>query len=449
VQDAFTGGGAQRSSVQRETSASLVSAVTWFNGPHKIRAGASVPNWQHFDVDDRSNFGGTYTYASLADYAADRPFSYVVQRGDPRLRYRHAEASAFLQGDVRIKPNLSLGLGVRYDWQRRTGDRNNFAPRVSLAWAPIRAAGTVLRAGFGIFHDRSGAGPVAASLRFDGARVYEALETPGSESTRVASNVVRLASDPRTPYLMQFGFGVERRITKGTAAALNYVGSRGVALYRSRDANPPIPPDYLRRDPAVATVRLIESAGRMVSNSMEASYRGELGRLDGHVRYAFSKASNNTGGIGWMPPDSLDFRREWSRADFDQRHRFRALGTVRSWIGVRIGMGIEAASGRPYSLTTGLDKNRDGVARERPEGVARNTLQGPGRFETDVRLSREFAPKRNPDGNWSVTVMADAFNALNRANYTDVVGNLNSPLFGRATAASSPRRLQLGVRLNF
>ncbi len=449
VQDAFTGGGAQRSLNQSEANASLVGAVTWFNGPLKIRAGASVPTWEYYDVTDRSNFGGTYFYASLADYANARPFSYLVQRGDPQLRYRHAEAGAFLQADVRVKPNLSIGLGVRYDWQRRTGDANNFAPRVSVAWAPMKAPGTVLRAGFGIFHDRSGAGPTAASLRFDGVRVFEALETPGNNSTRVGSNVVRLGGDLRTPYVMHFGFGIERQITKGLAAALSYVGLRGVALYRSRDANPPLFPDYLRLDPAVATVRLIESAGRMVSNAIEARLRGEIGRFDGNVRYTFGKANNNTGGIGWMPPDSLDFTGEWSRADFDQRHRFRALGTVQSWFGIRLGIGVEAGTGTPYSLTSGLDRNRDGVARERPEGVSRNTLQAPGRIETDIRLSREFAPGGKSDGGGSVTVMADAFNALNRANYTDVIGNLNSPLFGRAMRASSPRRLQLGVRWNF
>jgi hypothetical protein len=342
-----------------------------------------------------------------------------------------------------------LGLGVRYDWQRQTGDRNNFAPRVSVAWAPAKAAKTVLRAGFGVFHDRSGAGPIADSLRFDGARVYEALVVPGNESSRAASNVVRLSGDLRTPYLINFSFGVERQITKKTAAALNYIGLRGVALYRSRDANPPLPPDYLRPDPGLATLRLIESAGRMSSNSVEVSFRGEIGRFNGHVSYSLGKASNNTGGIGWMPPNSLDLRREWSRADFDRLHRFRALGTARSWFGIRIGIGIEAASGVPYSLTSGRDENRDGTARERPEEVARNTLQGPDRVEMAVRFSREFMLKGNPDGDRSFTVMADAFNVLNRANYTDVVGNLSSPLFGRPMSASAPRRIQLGVRLSF
>jgi len=449
VQDAFTGGGAQRSSVQRETSASLVSAVTWFEGPHKIRAGASIPNWQHHNVMDRSNFGGTYSYASLADYAADQPFSFVVQRGNPQLQYRYAEAAAFAQGDFRIKPNLSLGVGVRYDWQRLTGDLNNIAPRVSVAWAPARVSKTVLRAGFGMFNDRSGAGPIADSLRFDGVRVYEALVVPGNGSLRAASNVVRLSGGLRTPYLLNFSVGVERQITARTAAALSYVALRGVALYRSRDANPPLPPDYLRPDPGLATLRLIESAGRMASNAMEIRFRGELGRFSGNLSYILGKASNNTGGIGWMPPNSLDFRREWSRADFDQRHRFRALGTARSSFGIRIGFGIEAASGVPYSLTSGRDDNRDGIARERPEGVARNTLQGPDRFEIDVRLSREFRLSGSTGGDRSFTVMADAFNAFNRANYTEVIGNRSSPLFGRPMSASAPRRVQLGVRLSF
>lgn len=447
VEDAFTGGGGQQNATQQETSASVLAAVTWLSRIGTLRAGLSVPNWQHHRLADRSNFGGTYSYASLADYAADRPFSFVVQRGDPLLRYRYVEGAAFVQLDTKLRPNLAVGLGLRYDRQSRLGDADNFAPRMSLAWAPAKK--TVLRGGFGLFYDRSGEGPIRDTLRFDGARIYEALIVAGDESSRAPSSVVRLAGDLRSPYLMHFSAGAERQVARRTTVGLTYVGLRGVGSFRSRDGNPPAPPDYVRRDPSLATLRLIESSGRMESNALEATLRGQAGRFNGQISYTFGKARNNTGGIGWMPPSSLDLSREWGRADFDRRNRFRALGTIDAWGDLRIGLGVEAQSGSPYSLTTGRDENRDGAARERPEGVARNTLQGPGAIVVDVRLSREFAPKDDAKGGVGVTVLADAFNVLNRANYTSVVGNLSSPFFGRPLGADASRRLQLGVRLSF
>ena len=56
----------------------------------------------------------------------------------------------------------------------------------------------------------------------------------------------------KLPYLLQFGVGVERQLAKATTLTLNYYGTRGVSLFRSRDVNAPPPPDYLARpDPSI------------------------------------------------------------------------------------------------------------------------------------------------------------------------------------------------------
>jgi hypothetical protein len=52
--------------------------------------------------------------------------------------------------------------------------------------------------------------------------------------------------------------------------------------------------------------------------------------------------------------------------------------------------GKEATSGRPYSLTIGRDDNHDTIANDRPPGVRRNSLQGPGAATLDLRWSKEF-----------------------------------------------------------
>ena len=101
-------------------------------------------------------------------------------------------------------------------------------------------------------------------------------------------------------------------------------------------------------------------------------------------------------------------------------------------------------------MTTGRDDNHDGLAGDRPPGARRNSLQGPGYSELDLRWSREFylirsRKEKGPTAN----VGLDAFNVLNRVNYAGFIGNVSSPFFGQAVAARPPRRLQLSMRFKF
>jgi hypothetical protein len=91
------------------------------------------------------------------------------------------------------------------------------------------------------------------------------------------------------------------------------------------------------------------------------------------------------------------------------------------------------------------------AANARPAGVTRNSLQGPGFAGLALRWSRDFflVKGKKKDGGVKATLALDAFNVLNRVNYTGFVGNLSSPFFGRAVAAQPPRRLQLSFRVKF
>ena len=150
-----------------------------------------------------------------------------------------------------------------------------------------------------------------------------------------------------------------------------------------------------------------------------------------------------------MPPNNYDLSLEYARADFNQRHRLELFGSITPGRKINFGITTSLATGRPYSLTTGLDAFNTGSANARPVGVPRNSLTGPGYANVDLRWSREFtvsppgAPKR------TVTPGLDAFNVLNRVNYNQFVGNLSSPFFGRASSAQPPRRLQFSLRVRY
>src|SRR5260370_21738325 len=84
-----------------------------------------------------------------------------------------------MEDSVRIKPNLSFTLGLRYYFQNYfNNDVNNFAPRFAFAYAPRPQSKTVFRGGAGVFYDRYGNRAVAHLLHYDGRTLLRHISTP-------------------------------------------------------------------------------------------------------------------------------------------------------------------------------------------------------------------------------------------------------------------------------
>lgn len=458
VLDAFTGGGGQADIRETETQVRLNEILSWTRGKHFVRTGLNLPGLIRHGLSDRTNFGGTFFFSTLEDYLNNRPFLFSINQGDGNLAYWQKDFGLFVQDNILLRPNLSIGAGLRYDRQSYLGDSNNLAPRVSFAYAPDKKRRTVVRGGAGIFYDRTGDGPIADILRFDGQRLRQVTITDpaypdplssGGSLTSQPISIVRFAPDLRSPYTLQFSLGVERQLNESIVATANYINTRGVKLFRSRNINAPPPPSFDEPpDPTVGVLRQIESAARSQSHALELIVRGKLGRVfSGTAQYTLGRAYNDASGINSLPANNYDLTGEWSRAEFDERHRFNLLGSIKAGDWFNLGLTLSLASGRPYSLTTGRDDNRDSNANDRPGGVRRNSLQGPGSATLDVRWKKEFEWKKEKGP--TVTVGLDAFNVLNRTNYTGFVGNLSSPFFGLPVAARPARRMQLTLGFSF
>ena len=93
-----------------------------------------------------------------------------------------------------------------------------------------------------------------------------------------------------------------------------------------------------------------------------------------------------------MPPNSYDLSLEYARADFNGRARFDSSGPSIQGRG-RVGVALALYSARPSWITTGLDNFNTGTANARPVGVARNSAEGPGYADLDLRWSRELPLK--------------------------------------------------------
>lgn len=460
VQEAFTGGSAQADQLSTENHTQFHDALTLSAGSHIIKAGVTSQDISRRGMSDHTNTDGTYYFSSLRDYELGKPFSFTMQSGDGHIAVWQKELGVFFQDDFRLRPNLSIGAGIRWDWQNFITDRNNLAPRLSVAYSPGRGRKTVLRAGAGYFFDKTGWRSGADVIRFDGRHLRQILlQNPpfpnpwagGRQIQSAPANISRFAGGLRNPYSIQYSFGVERQIDRQTTISANYIASKGSKLYRSRDLNAPRPSHSGRPDPGVAVLRQFESSASQRTHGLDVTVRGRFTRFfSGTVQYALSGAQNDTGGINSFPADNYDLGLEWGRADFDQRHRLNMAGTFKASNWFNLGILFAVYSGRPYELTLGRDLNNDGFATDRPAGVRRNSLEGPGGATLDLRWGRDFLLDRNRKEKGPVlTVALDAFNVLNTVNYTSMVGNLSSPFFSQAVASAPARRLQLAARFRF
>src|SRR5262249_22159393 len=150
-----------------------------------------------------------------------------------------------------VRPGFTIDYGLRYDWQNYFHDDNNVAPRFSIAYAPGNTKTNVVRAGVGVFNDRSGPVVIADVLHSrPGGLTRYVVSNPGYPDPSTGPNgitaqppsIVQLAPDVQTPQTVQYSVGLAHQLQKTTTLSLPYTGARGYPLFRSRDVNAPTPP---------------------------------------------------------------------------------------------------------------------------------------------------------------------------------------------------------------
>jgi hypothetical protein len=474
VQGYFTGGGAQADLHRTEAHFDGTDFVTYTNGRHMLVFGVDIPDLSRRGSDDFTYQQGAYTFPDINTFNAKQPAGFRVQTGNGHLVFWERIVSGFIEDSVRIKPNLSFTLGVRYYFQNYFNDDvNNFAPRFAFAWAPRPQGKIVLRGGAGVFYDRSGNRNIADLLHYNGINLLRfilPLQTGGTvpypvvpaDLAGVPTSLIQLDPRLRIPYIVQYSFGIERQITAKSTLSATYVGTRGIDLFMSRDINAPPAPDYLARpNPAFGQIRQMESEGYQKGNSLEVTFRGKPSKyFAGQAQYILGKSYNNTSGISYFPGNSNFPNLDWARSDNDRRNKFDLLGTFEPSSLFSLGVALQAYSGKPVNVTTGLDSNGDGVFNDRLDGglAPRNSLHGPGLLNLDVNVAHDFHFKKEKKDGPVLTVALNIFNVINHPNYVTFIGvtpgfHLDgspiNPNFGTPASAYPGRRFQLNLECKF
>lgn len=480
VPGAFAEGGAQVQGGRRTREIEIEDELMFtYRQRHQVTIGANVIG-AHFEGDEWRNAGGTFTFASVEDLGAERPTSFTQRTGDPSFRYSLYRFGAFVQENYQVRRNLMFNLGVRHESQTHLRDWANFAPRVGVNWTPSPRARTALRASFGISFQPLQGSTYEQTLLVNGERQRELiLIAPsfpdpfldGVTAAARAPGIIRAARDLRMPSTRRLAFGIDQPIGRAARLRFSYTRQKSRDLFRSLDANAPI--DGVRPNAAARTITELESTARSVSHSLETNFTLNLRphRLTLNTTYTLGQQQNEADGALQLPPNSFRLDTEWGPSRQDIRHRWDASAAGELWWGFRLNGTVRTQSATPYTITTGLDLNGDGINNERPEGVNRNTARGAGTRTVDMTLTwgvgvgQREAPQvprgggrvgqllaaaaNRPQPKVRVEIYVQGNNVLNDVNPQGFSGVQTSPFFGRATSASPARRLSIGARANF
>lgn len=473
----YTGGSAQKDQVSTEYNLRANEMMTWTLGPHTLKFGINLPHFSRRVYEDNTDRYGSYTYSPV--YAADgvtvittaiqneqagNPSGYSLKQGQSRFLYHQDEVGGFVQDQIKLTPWFSVTPGLRYDWQNfLSGDLNNFSPRVSFAWVWNQASQLVLRGGGGVYYDRTGSGPLLDLARYGQSKLrllqvsanQQPLCYPISDCVNVNDlppTLDVLAPNIRTPYSIQYGLSLERKVGEKGTVTIGGRMNRGDDLYRSVDINAPLPPDYAERpDAGYSQIRRVQSEGTQIGSAMDINYQGRFNkRFTGFAWYTWSHYANNTDGFWFFPENQQDPDAEWGPASWQERNHFGFYGAINPKHLLNLGVGVFANSGQPYSILTGDDNYGTNLFNARPDGIARNSEIGPDYADLDLHWGYDF--KIHPedlDKSPTVGVSVASFDVLNHSNGSYVDNTEGSPDFGEVTNADPPRRMQLGMRMIF
>ncbi len=253
--------------------------LTWVKGSHNIKFGGDFHRVDSHYFD-RFDVTGTYRFSNFYFFNLNS-VSFFSQNFNTESDVKNDYFGAFVHDDWRVRPNLTIGMGLRYERESVIDDNNNWGPRVSAAWNPFKGDKTVIRFGAGIFYNRvllrtiddftsgsqelrfdSGSVNVPAGTSINAAIIRDFLSTQFPNrltlDTMVPVNATQSFSvrdlsrggeafrslEPgiKIPESYQLNIGFERELSKGLVFETNVTWNKTAHLWREYNPNAPVMP---------------------------------------------------------------------------------------------------------------------------------------------------------------------------------------------------------------
>lgn len=535
-----------------------IDTVSMLRGDHNIKVGADIiapMKNQYFDVPAtrgsigfRNLFTGNPMGDFLLGYVSDFQLSnvWVVEQ-------RHWAAMAFVQDDWRVAPRFTLNLGLRYDFitpaleannnqtnfdPSGTGnlvfaadgslearglvkpDTNNWAPRIGAVYQLDDK--TIVRGGFGVFYnlfDRVGSedqlalnvpGLINNSLSASSGQPPLFLLRNGLPSAAfltppnldpAAGDLRRLrvravSEDAPKTTIYQASAGLQRDLSNGIVANLDFVYTRGANLATLVNLNQPLPSAPGANDakgplpyPSFGFIEWREQNGKSEYKGIDVGVEKRFSRGYAFgVAYTLGDSQDNaseqltTQGSNAFPQNARDFTNWYGPSDYDVRHRLTTNFVVNLPLGQNVFArdwilsGVYAVrSGRPFTVNqsnNNVGQSMYGLPDQigDPDGPktvdqwfntaafapvasgvfgneVRNQLRGPGFQSFDMTLQRQI----RFGARYTATLRWDVFNLFNTTNFGLPNRNLSdAATFGTISSLSGdPRIMQLAVRFTY
>ncbi len=339
------------------TSFSLMDNLAVLRGSHNLKFGGELRRI-HVNVGEGSPVSLSYT--SLANFTANRLESFAISpfpvRGGRRWYY-----FGYAQDDFKLRPNLTLNLGVRYEYYSVVHevldrarvfdfacngfcppgspfyfpDRNNFAPRIGMAWAPkVFKDRTVIRAGFGVFFGSGQNDDVFAAIDSSADRVsLDRTQAPSlaypiapflAQAATAGAAPRALQRDRRDLYSENFSLSIQQELPFLFVAQVGYVGGQGHKLFARTFINVIDPATGRRPLPQFSRIDQKANWGNSNFHGLQLSLHRQMkaGLLVG-AQYMWSHAINDNsvgGGEAAEPQNVSNRRAERASSAQDIRH---------------------------------------------------------------------------------------------------------------------------------
>ncbi len=507
--------------VYTETVPEINDNFTFLTNTHAFKVGFSSRWIRDEQVAPQYS---QYTFPTIAAYLAAKNgtdlkgYSTFQQTfGNPVLDYNSLFAGFFAQDAWKPRRNLTITYGLRYDLYRppdananapfafsksfRT-DKNNFAPRLGIAYGIGQQQRTVIRASTGFFYDSPQTDQYRQALLNTGLpaffnitatpaqpfapafpNVFTALPTGFSQPSQT---IYTVSPDFATLYSFNANLSISHELGRNFVASASYLYTKGTRLpvYRNINVVPsgsfladgrPIFSTTVRPYAGFLNILSAESVGISNYNGLGLTLEKRFSKgFNLYATYTWSHAiddapeQNNIDSGAFFLADPTNRRLDRANSLTDKRHSFNMTGVFRPEVHAsdrtvnylinhnQLALTLQAASGDLFNIGSNRQLNGDGsepAAYQRPLFVGRNTLRAPSVFELNARYSRFFPITER----YNFEFLAESTNLTNTLNVTglnstaqvDTTGRILVPAPGAATGARDQRLIQLGVRFHF